>query len=111
MQPGPGVLGRLQASQETGDPIVPLTHDFKETVRARVQRAPGFRKALLREAVECLINGDLPTGKAVLHDFVNAIVGFQDLGKRTRIPAKSLMRMPEVSDHHRRRESLKSHNL
>jgi len=37
--------------------------------------------------------GDLPTGKAVLRDYVNATVGFQDLEKRTRIPAKSLMRM------------------
>jgi hypothetical protein len=37
--------------------------------------------------------GDLETGKAVLHDYGNATVGFQDLGKRTHIPAKSLMRM------------------
>jgi DNA-binding phage protein len=29
----------------------------------------------------------------VLRDYVNATVGFQDLEKRTRIPAKSLMRM------------------
>src|SRR3954464_15642455 len=38
-------------------------------------------------------NGDLATGKAVLRDYVNATVGFQDLEKRTHIPAKSLMRM------------------
>ncbi len=29
----------------------------------------------------------------MLRDYVNATVGFQDLEKRTRIPAKSLMRM------------------
>ena len=61
---------------------------------ARAQRDPEFRQALLREAVECVINGDLGTGKAVLRDYVNATVGFQKLEKRTRIPAKSLMRMP-----------------
>jgi DNA-binding phage protein len=72
---------------------MPLTHDFKETIRARAQRDPDFRQALLREAVECVINGDLATGKAVLRDYVNATVGFQDLEKRTHIPAKSLMRM------------------
>jgi DNA-binding phage protein len=72
---------------------MPLTHDFKETIRARAQRDPDFRQALLREAVECVINGDLATGKAVLRDYVNATAGFQDLEKRTRIPAKSLMRM------------------
>ena len=72
---------------------MPLTHDFKETIRARAGRDPDFRQALLREAVECIINGDLATGKAVLRDYVNATVGFQKLEKRTRIPAKSLMRM------------------
>jgi DNA-binding phage protein len=72
---------------------MPLTHDFKETIRARAQRDSKFRQALLREAVECVINGDFPTGKAVLRDYVNATVGFQRLEKCTRIPAKSLMRM------------------
>jgi DNA-binding phage protein len=72
---------------------MPITHDLKETIQSRTQRDSGFRRALLREAVQCVINGDLPTGKAVLRDFVNATVGFQDLEKRTHIPAKSLMRM------------------
>ena len=74
---------------------MPLTHDFKETIRVRVraQRDSDFRQALLREAVECVINGDLATGKAVLRDYVNATVGFQKLEKRTQIPAKSLVRM------------------
>ena len=67
---------------------MPLTHDFKETIRARAQRDPGFRQALLREAVECVINGDFATGKAVLRDYVNATTGFNNLEKRTRIPAK-----------------------
>ena len=87
------MLGRLQTKEETGDSIMPLTHDFKETIRARAQRDPKFRQALLREAVECVINGDLATGKAVLRDYVNATAGFQDLEKRTQIPAKSLIRM------------------
>jgi len=72
---------------------MPLTHDFKETIRARAQIDTDFRQALLREAVECVINGDLAVGKSVLRDYVNATVGFQDLEKQTQIPAKSLMRM------------------
>ena len=72
---------------------MPLTHDFKETVRARAERDPDFRRALMREAVESIINGDLSTGKAVLRDYVNATVGFHELERRTEIPAKSLMRM------------------
>jgi putative addiction module killer protein len=88
-----GMLDGLQTTKETGDALMPLTHDFKETIRARAQSDPNFRQALLREAVECVIAGDLQTGKAVLRDYVNATVGFQKLEKRTRIPAKSLMRM------------------
>jgi len=72
---------------------MPLTHDFKETIHARAQRDAKFRQALLREAAESYLNGDLETGKAVLRDYVNATLGFQELEDRTDIPAKSLMRM------------------
>jgi hypothetical protein len=34
-----------------------LTRSFRETVRARAQRDPDFRIALIREAVEKLIGG------------------------------------------------------
>jgi DNA-binding phage protein len=72
---------------------MPLTHDFKETIRARAQREPKFRQALLREAVESYLTGDLETGKSVLRDYVNATIGFQALEEQTDIPVKSLMRM------------------
>jgi putative addiction module killer protein len=90
---GEGMLDRVQTKEKTGDSIMPLTHDFKETIRARARLDADFRQALLREAIECFLNGDLATGKAVLRDYVNATVGFQYLEKRTQIPAKSLMRM------------------
>ena len=72
---------------------MPLTYDFKETIRARAQGDAKFRRALLREAVEAYLGGDLETGKAVLRDYVNATVGFRALEEKTEIPAKSLMRM------------------
>jgi DNA-binding phage protein len=72
---------------------MPLTHDFKETIRARAQREPKFRQALLREAVESYLTGDLETGKSLLRDYVNATIGFQALEEQTGIPVKSLMRM------------------
>jgi DNA-binding phage protein len=70
-----------------------LTRDFKTTVKARVQRDPKFRKALLREAIESAIAGDLDTGKAVLRDYINATIGFPQLAAAVDIPPKSLMRM------------------
>ncbi|MBY0504584.1 MAG: transcriptional regulator [Bryobacteraceae bacterium] len=72
---------------------MPLTHDFKETIRARAQQDAKFRQALLREAVESYLRGDLETGKAVLRDYVNATLGFQALEAQTDIPAKSHMRL------------------
>lgn len=70
-----------------------LTRDFKETVRARVQSDPAFRAALLTEAMNALIAGDLETGKAMLRDYINATIGFEKLAKATARPSKSLMRM------------------
>ena len=72
---------------------MPLTKNFKETVRARLTRSAGFRKALLQEAVECLLAGDLDTGKSLLRDYVNGTIGFEKLGTLTGTPPKSLMRM------------------
>jgi DNA-binding phage protein len=72
---------------------MPLTKDFKETVRERLQRDPKARKALLAEAIECLLSGDVDTGKAVLRDYINATIGFDELSDRTHTPTKSLMRM------------------
>ncbi len=72
---------------------MPLTRDFKETVKARAQRDPAFREALLTEAAEQLLAGDLETGKAGLRDYINATVGFEKLARATGTPPKSLMRM------------------
>jgi DNA-binding phage protein len=72
---------------------MPLTRDFKETIRARVKRDPGFRKALLREGIENFLSGEVETGKIILRDFINATVGFTKLSDVTHRSAKSLMRM------------------
>jgi DNA-binding phage protein len=70
-----------------------LTRDFKETVKARAERDAAFREALLTDAVELLIAGEVEVGKAVLRDYINATVGFEKLAKATGAPSKSLMRM------------------
>ncbi len=70
-----------------------LTRDFKETVQSRVRRDLAFRKALLREGVESLLAGDVETGKTVLRDYINATVGFEELGMVVHRSPKSLMRM------------------
>jgi DNA-binding phage protein len=70
-----------------------LTRDFKETIRARAERDPAFRKELLIEGIESLLSGDVSTGKAVLRDYINATVGFAELAEVIERSPKSLMRM------------------
>lgn len=72
---------------------MPLTKDFRETIRERAQEEPKFRQALLREAIELMLSGDEKTGRAILRNYINATVGFQELEQATSIPANSLMRM------------------
>jgi len=38
------------------------TRNFKDTVKARVERDPTFRKELLREGIEAFLQGDVETG-------------------------------------------------
>ena len=70
-----------------------LTKDFKDSIQARAQRDPAFRRALLQEGVEFLLAGDVDIGKAVLRDYINATIGFEELSRVFDKSSKSLMRM------------------
>jgi DNA-binding phage protein len=70
-----------------------LTRSFKKTIRARAQRDGAFRDALLREAVDRFLAGEMDVGKAVLRDYINATIGFERLAAETGSSSKSLMRM------------------
>jgi DNA-binding phage protein len=72
---------------------MPLTRDFKETIKARASRDVAFREALLSEAVELFLAGDTGLGKDVMRDYINATVGFEALAKETNTGPKTLMRM------------------
>jgi hypothetical protein len=73
--------------------MMPLTKDFNETIKAKLQQSDGFRRALLREAIGCMISGDLETGKSVLRKYINGTVGFVKLGDDLGRSPKVLMRM------------------
>lgn len=70
-----------------------MSRCFKDTLDARIKKDSRFREALLEEAVQCLLAGELDVGKSVLRDYVSATIGFQELAKFTAKSAKSLMRM------------------
>ena len=70
-----------------------LSKSFNETVRVRLQRSEKFRRALLREALDAMLTGDLDTGKSVLRKYINGTVGFVQLGAELGRSPKTLMRM------------------
>jgi DNA-binding phage protein len=72
---------------------MPLTKNFKDTIKARAERDPEFRVGLFAEAIDALLNDDLETGKILLRDYVNATVGFETLAREMDKNPKSLMRM------------------
>lgn len=72
---------------------MPLTRDFKDTIKARAERDPEFRLGLFQEALDALLNDELDLGKTLLRDYVNATVGFDALAAEMEKNPKSLMRM------------------
>lgn len=72
---------------------MPLSREFKQTLKARADIDPAFRAALLAEAVELLLAGNTAEGKIVLRQYINATVGFDAVAQGVGRPSKSLMRM------------------
>jgi DNA-binding phage protein len=73
--------------------IMALTRAFRVTLLERAQNDAEFRRAMLKEGIDTMLEGDVETGKAILRDYINAAFGFGRLSEATQIPSKSLMRM------------------
>lgn len=71
---------------------MPLTRSFRETINQQL-RSREFCHEFLREAVACMIAGDLDTAKGVLREYVNGTIGLIKLGRALSKSPKSLMRM------------------
>jgi DNA-binding phage protein len=84
-------MAGVQGSQTGGK--MALTKAFNETVRSKLSKNAGFRRALLKEAVGAMITGDLETGKSLLRKYINGTIGFVKLGEEVGHSPKALMRM------------------
>lgn len=70
-----------------------LTRAFRETVVARATSDRRFRQAMLTEAINELLSGDVEAGKFLLRDHINATLTFDGLATALGKPSKSLQRM------------------
>ncbi len=60
-----------------------LTRDFRETILARAKRDATFRREMLKSGIELMLSADpedAAVGREQLRDYINATIGFQDLG-------------------------------
>ena len=72
---------------------MPLSREFKVTIRERASRDPAFRRGMLRAAIEALASGEAYDGKMLLRDYINATIGFEALGAAIDSHPKTLMRI------------------
>jgi len=66
-----------------------LTRDFKNTIMERAAHDIQYRKGLLTEAVNEILEGNLDGGKAMLRDYINATITFPALAQRLNKSSKS----------------------
>jgi hypothetical protein len=70
-----------------------LTRKFKETVQLRVKQDPEYRKALIVEATNAFLDGDVNTGKTLLRDYLNATEALPSIARELAQDEKSIRRM------------------
>jgi DNA-binding phage protein len=71
----------------------PVGRPFSEIVQQRARREPEFANALLQEAAECLLSGEVAVARSVIRDVIKGTLGYAELSRRTGTPEKSLIRM------------------
>ncbi|QEG36809.1 helix-turn-helix domain-containing transcriptional regulator [Bythopirellula goksoeyrii] len=69
------------------------TRPFTESIKERAKKSRGYGAALIAEASELYLGGEIDAAKMMLRDYINATVGFQELGEEIGKNPKSIMRM------------------
>ena len=70
-----------------------LTRPFSELVRENVQRDPELGRLILMRAIRYFNEGDLVMGKSALGSYIDATIGFKELGRALGKSPESLKRM------------------
>ncbi|WP_159716394.1 transcriptional regulator [Geminicoccus flavidas] len=67
-----------------------LQREFRAIVQVRTEAGPAFWPALCEKSVQAVVDGGLPSARALLRDRINATRGFAQLGRVMGILDKSL---------------------
>lgn len=71
---------------------MPLSRDFRETVMVLCEN-PEYRKALLLEALESYLEGDVIIGNSLMRDYLNGTQSFVEVADVLLLQEASLRRM------------------
>jgi DNA-binding phage protein len=82
----------VHTKQNVMEKKMPLGN-FRDLVQEHLAKDPEFKAALLREALDVMLAGDVETGKSVLRNYIKATIGFEELGRSIDTQPKSLIRM------------------
>ena len=88
-----------------------LTGSVSELIDDYIASDPAFREALIQEAIEAMLAGDVETGKTIMRDYIKATDGFEKLGRALGTPAKSLIRMFGAARQPTGAQSVRRHRL
>ena len=69
------------------------TRPYTESIQEMAKDNPKFRAAVLAEASELYLSGEVQAAKIMIRDFVKATMGFEALGQVLDKNPKSIMRM------------------
>lgn len=58
-----------------GSGVMPLSREFKELVVARAERDPDFRKGIIIEAINMILDGEIEAGRIMLSDHIHPKAG------------------------------------
>ena len=72
-----------------------LTVDVKEAIIARARSDSEFADGILEQSAECLLNGEVNVGKLILRDYIDAILGIEQLSRLTGMPPDDIEHMLE----------------
>lgn len=69
-------------------PTVP----YDESMRKMVDENPEFGQEMIEGALNAVLHGDFDDGRLLLRQYINATIGFAELGRRMDKDPKNLMR-------------------
>ncbi|MBR9986126.1 MAG: hypothetical protein KFF68_09465 [Desulfosarcina sp.] len=72
---------------------MPLSREFKELAVARAEKDPEFRKGLIIEAINMILDGEITAGRIMLRDYINASGAMDDICKQLNKQKPAICRM------------------